>query len=148
MQEAQPALVASAEAAAPAASKPPARRRRVVLPAILFAATVVTTFWAGAAQLDASALLDRPFDAWQLVANGWKSGLVYMASVMGMLLAHEMGHFLLAMRHRVPASLPFFIPMPLTPLGTMGAVIAVQGSRADRRQLFDIGLAGPLAGLL
>jgi membrane-associated protease RseP (regulator of RpoE activity) len=51
-------------------------------------------------------------------------------------------------RYRVPASLPIFIPMPLTPLGTMGAVILLRGSQANRKELFDIGLTGPLAGLL
>ena len=71
-----------------------------------------------------------------------------MLSVMAILLAHEMGHFVQAVRHGVPASLPYFIPMPLTPIGTMGAVIGMQGSKADRRQLFDIGITGPLAGLV
>src|SRR5262249_45528911 len=56
-------------------------------------------------------------------------------------------HFIQAVRYGVPASLPFFIPMPFTPLGTMGAVIGMQGSDADRKELFDIGLTGPLAGL-
>jgi membrane-associated protease RseP (regulator of RpoE activity) len=59
-----------------------------------------------------------------------------------------MGHFLQAVRYRVPATLPFFIPMPFTPLGTMGAVIAMRGSQADRRQIFDIGISGPIAGLV
>ena len=71
-----------------------------------------------------------------------------MLAVMAILLAHEMGHFLLTLRHRIPASWPFFIPMPLSFIGTMGAVIGMQGFRADRRQLFDIGIAGPLAGLV
>ena len=71
-----------------------------------------------------------------------------MSAVMSILMAHEMGHFLQAVRYKVPASLPFFIPMPLPPIGTMGAVIAMPSSRADRRQLFDIGISGPLAGLV
>ena len=83
-----------------------------------------------------------------MLIGRWHDGLVYMAAVMGILLAHEMGHFVQAVRYGVPASLPFFIPMPFTPLGTMGAVIGMQGSEADRKELFDIGLSGPLAGLL
>ncbi len=79
---------------------------------------------------------------------GWPAGLKYMVAVMSILMAHEMGHFLQAVRYKVPASLPFFIPMPLPPIGTMGAVIAMPSSRADRRQLFDIGISGPLAGLV
>ena len=65
----------------------------------------------------------RPEEILPLVAARWREGLIYMGAVMGILLAHEMGHVLAALWHRVPASLPYFIPMPLTPLGTMGAVI-------------------------
>ena len=71
-----------------------------------------------------------------------------MAAVIGILLMHEMGHFLQTVRYGVPASLPFFLPVPIMVTGTMGAVISMEGSRADRRQLFDIGLSGPWAGLL
>jgi membrane-associated protease RseP (regulator of RpoE activity) len=55
---------------------------------------------------------------------------------------------LMTVRYRVPASYPIFIPMPLMMMGTMGAVIGMEGFRANRRQMFDIGLAGPLAGLV
>ena len=57
-----------------------------------------------------------------------------------------MGHFLMTLRYRVPASLPYFLPMPLIPFGTLGAVIGMDGSRVNRRELFDLGIAGPLAG--
>ena len=70
-----------------------------------------------------------------------------MGVVMGLLLAHEMGHFLMTLRHRIPASLPYFIPLPIIPFGTLGAVIGMEGSRANRREMFDLGIAGPLAGL-
>jgi membrane-associated protease RseP (regulator of RpoE activity) len=113
-------------------------QRRVWLPLFLFVATCLSTFVSGT----------LGFLSTRQIEIDWKQGLIYMASVMGILLAHEMGHFLMTLRHHIPASWPFFIPMPLSPIGTMGAVIAMQGSRADRRQLFDIGLAGPLAGLL
>lgn len=83
-----------------------------------------------------------------LVEHNYPNGLTYMCAVIGILLCHEMGHFLQTLRHRVPASLPFFIPMPVGPIGTMGAVIGMDGSRANRRELFDIGLTGPIAGLL
>jgi membrane-associated protease RseP (regulator of RpoE activity) len=59
-----------------------------------------------------------------------------------------MGHFVMTIVYRVRASLPFFLPLPVSPIGTLGAVIAMDGSQANRRQLFDIGLAGPLAGLI
>jgi membrane-associated protease RseP (regulator of RpoE activity) len=128
-------------------------RRRVWLPVALFVATCVSTFWTGAVGLGGfSAYLNGDVSGLELLyfalRTSWRNGLEYMFAVMGILLAHEMGHFLMTLRHRIPASLPFFIPLPLPPIGTMGAVIAMQGSRADRKQLFDIGLAGPLAGLL
>ena len=67
---------------------------------------------------------------------------------MAVLTAHEAGHFIAAKLHGIPATLPFFIPMPILLTGTLGAVIGMEGSRADRRQLFDIAVAGPLAGLV
>lgn len=73
--------------------------------------------------------------------------LSYAVPVMLILFAHEMGHYLQSVRYRVPASLPYFIPMPLTPLGTMGAVIFQGRGTATRRQMFDIAVSGPLAGL-
>jgi membrane-associated protease RseP (regulator of RpoE activity) len=120
------------------------RRRHVKLPAILFIATCLSTFFVGMTGWDFLALVTDPLD--MLRQNFWQ-GMSYMLSVMSILLAHEMGHFLQAVRYGVPASLPWFIPVPFTPLGTMGAVIALGGSQANRKQLFDIGLTGPLAGL-
>lgn len=79
----------------------------------------------------------------------WAAGsLSYAIAVMTILLAHEMGHYLQARRNRVPASLPYFIPMPGSPIGTMGAVIGMQPGIGNRRSLFDIGVSGPLAGLV
>ncbi len=77
-----------------------------------------------------------------------RTGSPTCCAVMAIFWRHEMGHFVLTLRHRIPASWPFFIPMPLSPIGTMGAVIGMQAFRANRRQLFDIGIAGPLAGLV
>ena len=74
-------------------------------------------------------------------------GPSFAAALMVILLSHEMGHYLQARRYGVPATLPFFIPLPLPPFGTMGAVIRMNQLGADRRVLFDIGVTGPLAGL-
>ncbi len=71
-----------------------------------------------------------------------------LAGTNGNLAAHEFGHYLLTLYYRVPSTPPMFIPFPLSPLGTFGAVIAMHGGEADRREIFDIGLAGPLAGLV
>ncbi len=77
-----------------------------------------------------------------------KDGLMYSGAVMTILLCHEMGHFVQACRYGVYASLPYFIPMPLPPIGTFGAVIRMDPHRGDRKAIFDIGISGPLAGLL
>jgi membrane-associated protease RseP (regulator of RpoE activity) len=121
-------------------------RRRVMLPLVLFVTCCFTTFAAGVYQWDAQVL---SWDGLRAnLAHHWRDGLVYMAAVMAVLMAHEMGHFITTLRYHIPASFPFFIPIPITLTGTMGAVIGMQSSRANRRQLFDIGLAGPLAGLV
>lgn len=75
-------------------------------------------------------------------------GPAYAAVLMSLLLFHEMGHYLQARRYRVPTTLPYFIPVPLPPFGTMGAVIRMNQVGADRARLFDIGVTGPLAGLV
>lgn len=89
-----------------------------------------------------------PVSILRLVETNWKDGLLYMACVLVILLSHEMGHFVMTLVYRVRASLPYFIPLPISPIGTMGAVIGMDGLKANRRQIFDIGLAGPLAGLV
>ena len=74
-------------------------------------------------------------------------GFWYSLSLITILLAHEMGHFLMSRRHDVPASLPYFLPVPVPPFGTLGAIIKMKGRMSSRRALFDIGVAGPLMGL-
>jgi membrane-associated protease RseP (regulator of RpoE activity) len=74
-------------------------------------------------------------------------GLPFAASVMLFFLAHEMGHYLYCRRYGIYATLPFFIPMP-TLIGTMGAVILIKSPIRSRRALFDIGIAGPIAGFV
>ena len=123
------------------------RSRRARLQVYLYLATCLTTFAAGTV-------------GWQPVVLGlydgfltdfsehWFRGLIYMISVMAILSAHEAGHFVAAWQHRIPATLPFFLPLPVMLTGTLGAVIGMEGSRANRKQLFDIALAGPLAGLV
>jgi membrane-associated protease RseP (regulator of RpoE activity) len=122
------------------------RPRRVWLPAFLFVATCLTTFLAGSLNWDPTFYFDE--QTGRTISLNWMQGLIYMASVIGILLMHEMGHFVQTVRYGVPASWPFFIPVPLLMTGTMGAVIGMEGSRADRKQLFDIGLSGPWAGLI
>ena len=70
-----------------------------------------------------------------------------MATLMLFFLAHEMGHYFYCRRYGVYATLPFFIPMP-TLIGTMGAVILIRSRIRSRTALFDIGIAGPIAGFV
>ncbi len=76
------------------------------------------------------------------------TGVQYMLAMLGILGTHEMGHYLVARYYKVHTTPPFFIPMPLSILGTMGAVIAMREPAPNRRIQFDIGVAGPLAGLI
>jgi membrane-associated protease RseP (regulator of RpoE activity) len=77
------------------------------------------------------------------------SGWPFALSMMGILFAHEMGHYVMCRYYKVPATLPFFIPAPLlSPLGTFGAFIMMRGIPKNKRVLFDVGVAGPIAGLV
>ncbi len=122
----------------------PVVRQRKWLTLILFLATCVTTFLAGLSSGPIPAGLDEEA-VWQVAIS---NGVTYAGCLMLILLFHEMGHYLQAVRYHVPASYPYFIPFPGSPFGTMGAVI-VQGAHvADRKQMFDIAISGPLAGLI
>jgi membrane-associated protease RseP (regulator of RpoE activity) len=121
-------------------------RRRLVLPILLFVATCLSTFWVGAADWQPQ-LFNSTDDIRRAVTENWQQGLTYMLAVLAILLTHEMGHFLQTVRYRIPASYPLCIPVPFSLIGTMGAVISMDGMRANRKQIFDIGIAGPLAGL-
>jgi membrane-associated protease RseP (regulator of RpoE activity) len=120
---------------------PPAPPRALSwrLNAVLFVATAASVF-------------GTRFVAEAALADGLRVALVYAGQFTGallaILLAHEFGHYVAARIHGVEASLPFFIPVPmLSPFGTMGAVIRMRSLIPTRRALFDIGAAGPLAGL-
>lgn len=78
----------------------------------------------------------------------WLSGVPMMLAVMVILAAHEFGHYFAARYHKVAVTLPYFIPLPVTLVGTMGAVIQLRSPFKTKKQLFDIGVAGPLAGLI
>jgi membrane-associated protease RseP (regulator of RpoE activity) len=77
------------------------------------------------------------------------NGSLYAASLLSILLAHEFGHYLVARHHKTLVSLPYFLPLPV-PLsfGTLGAVIRLKSPPRNKSQLLDIGLAGPIAGLV
>jgi membrane-associated protease RseP (regulator of RpoE activity) len=97
----------------------------------LFAASCATTWWAGS------------------ISDGPARGAAFAATLMGILVCHEAGHYVAGRHHRVPVSLPYFIPLPpWISLGTMGAVIRMDEPISDRNKLFDVGASGPIAGLV
>ena len=77
----------------------------------------------------------------------WLWGFAYSFSLLGILLVHELGHFFACRFHCIEATLPFFIPAP-TLIGTFGAFIKIKSPFPSKKALFDVGLAGPLAGFL
>jgi membrane-associated protease RseP (regulator of RpoE activity) len=104
----------------------------------LFVATVLSTLFAGAVFWYHIPVTEAPLQA----LRAWP----FSAAILGVMGIHEMGHYVMSRYHDVEATLPFFIPQPLV-IGSMGAVIRMKGRIPDRRALFDIGVAGPLAGL-
>jgi membrane-associated protease RseP (regulator of RpoE activity) len=119
----------------------------LALPVGLFLATVVTTLWAGAYTSRARSgqgVLDF------LLADpaALLSGIPFAGTLLGILVTHELGHYVLSRMHGVPASLPLFIPGPPHFIGTFGAIIRMRGPIMNRKALFDIGVAGPIAGFM
>lgn len=104
----------------------------------LFVATIFSTMFAGAYFWYQVPLFSEP---WRAI-EAWP----FVVAVLGVLGVHELGHYVMSRYHNVQASLPYFIPLP-TYIGSMGAVIKMKGKIPNRKALFDIGAAGPLAGL-
>ncbi|MCA9979711.1 MAG: site-2 protease family protein [Anaerolineales bacterium] len=119
---------------------------------LLFLATVLSTLFAGAlnepayTQLLDTAITQNQFDP-QIIWQLWR-GWPFCLSIMLILGAHELGHYFAARHHGVAATLPYFIPLPFSPFGTLGAVIVQRGPSRNVRVQFDIGASGPLIGLL
>ena len=113
--------------------------------ALLFVATVFSTFLTGAA-VWGDGLPEG--GGWRGLLRALPGGWRFAVPLLAILVTHELGHFVAARLHRVDASLPYFIPLPLlSPFGTMGAVISMRGRIRSRDALLDIGASGPLAGL-
>lgn len=121
--------------------KPVARFRGTQVNAALLVVTILTTIFAG--MLHWASYDDVNWFGAEAILYGT---LFFAFPLLLILGTHEMGHYLMARKHKVAASLPFFIPS-IPPLGTFGAVISMREPIPDKRALLDIGLAGPLAGL-
>ncbi|HXG56854.1 MAG TPA: site-2 protease family protein [Vicinamibacterales bacterium] len=118
---------------------------RLWLHLLLFVLTLGTTTAVGAFHYHSFASefgrIDVPF-GWGLLVPG----LWYSLTLLTILGAHEMGHYLFCRRYNIDASLPYFIPAPVPLTGTLGAVIKIREAFPTRTVLFDIGVAGPIAG--
>jgi membrane-associated protease RseP (regulator of RpoE activity) len=130
-------------------------RPRYWLHALLFIATLLSTTVAGA-EMARSFAQNRSIDIGLMVEGYlrlWQepsyllAGLPFSLTLLTILLAHEFGHYLTARYYLVDASLPYFLPFP-APIGTWGAFIRIRSAILSKRVLFDIGIAGPLAGFV
>jgi membrane-associated protease RseP (regulator of RpoE activity) len=117
----------------------PAMKDRIWINVVLAIATVCTTTVAGAMLYGVDPFA-TPLDIYK--------GLPFSAAIMLVLGSHELSHYIASRRHGVDSSLPYFIPFPLPPIGTMGAIIRQKGPVPTRRALFDVGISGPLVGML
>ena len=129
---------------------PPRRRKfqsRLWLHVLLLLLTLGTTTAVGALHylsFIAEFSSNPPPFRWDLLIQGfWYSG-----TLIGILGAHEMGHYAFCRRYDVDATLPYFLPMPFLLTGTLGAVIKIREAFPTRKVLFDIGVAGPIAGFV
>jgi Zn-dependent protease len=129
--------------------------QRRLLPLILFLATALSTLVTGALNQIPECVGDTA-GMLRLLGQVLSSpaallaGLPFALTLLGILLAHEMGHYVMGRIRQAPVSLPYFIPMPpfISFTGTMGAVIVQREPMEDRRTILEVGIAGPLAGLV
>lgn len=134
--------------------RPP--RQRWWLHGLLLALTVLTTTIVGT-RLEANFRANLPAfvidEDWSFFLSVWENpaqlvaGLPFSLTLLTILLAHELGHYLACRFHRINASLPYFLPAP-TLIGTFGAFIRIRDPIYSRRELFDVGVAGPVAGFV
>jgi membrane-associated protease RseP (regulator of RpoE activity) len=123
---------------------------------LLFLLTVLTTLVIGARlahnfySSQPAYAVDEDFFPWKWALSEPSrllGGIPFSLTLMLILLAHEMGHYVACVRYRVYATLPFFVPAP-TLIGTLGAFIRIKSPMQSRKALFDIGIAGPIAGFV
>ncbi len=136
----------------------PARRERWWVHALLFALTVLCALGAGLALVGQPPPTTGPLGGavrfvGEVVDGGWRflaAGWPFALPLLGILLVHELGHYVAARRYAIDASPPYFLPVPptLSPIGSLGAFLRLRSPVLDRRQLLDVGAAGPLAGFV
>jgi NO-binding membrane sensor protein with MHYT domain len=120
----------------------PKNRYRQSVPALLFIATICVVFVDGIFRSDSPLVRSQVQDPILLAA-------IYTVSLMGILGIHELGHVLANRKYGIKASWPYFIPgVPWLGLPTFGALIVLRGNMTNRNVMFDVGIAGPIAGLI
>ncbi len=132
----------------------PSRPRRPLLALLLFLLTLISTLAVGAQFALAYGRNQAPFATdFNPYAALWADprqlllGIPFSFTLLGILLAHELGHYFACRYYSISASYPYFIPAP-TIIGTMGAFIRIRSPIVNRKALFDVGLAGPVVGFL
>jgi membrane-associated protease RseP (regulator of RpoE activity) len=130
----------------PAAETPKPSNPMVNL--VLFGLTIFSVLFAGALHAYSGTAPEGEFDLIISLFRALPSGIPFAVSLLAILLAHEFGHYLAARYHGTNVTLPYFIPFPLSLFGTMGAFIRLKEPPRNKRILLDIGIAGPLAGLV
>lgn len=135
------------QAAPPHISYSP-RRREWLLPALLFLLTFLSTTFAGLFYVYGDQGFFRMALALLLHPSLILAGLPFSFTLIAILLAHEMGHYLACRHYGIRCTPPFFLPFPVSYAGTLGAFIRIKSAFPHKRALFDVGIAGPLAGFL
>lgn len=126
----------------------PRFRPRWLINLVLFVITIFSVMLMGM-EVPPSAIPAGGGISMDLILRYILTGWPFALSMLGILFAHEMGHYVACRIYKVPATLPYFLPAPLvSPLGTLGAFIMMRGIPKNKRTLFDIGVAGPIAGLI
>ena len=123
-------------------------RSKVGVNGVLFLLTILTVLMAGVDYSYAGPAVKNLSEYLGIVKNNLGDGVAFAFTLLAILAAHEFGHYLAGRYHKTAVTLPYFIPFPLNFFGTMGAFIQLKEPPKNRRILLDIGIAGPLAGLL
>ncbi|MGA2490791.1 MAG: site-2 protease family protein, partial [Anaerolineales bacterium] len=124
------------------------RPSKVWVNILLFGLTVLSVLFAGeSSSFSGPVPNDVLGQIWTLITHLWM-GWPFAVSLLAILLAHEFGHYFVGRARGAAVTLPYFIPFPFSPIGTMGAFIQMKSIPRNKRALFDLAVAGPLAGLV
>ena len=120
---------------------PKVKKENIKINALLFFLTIITTTMAGAMNLN-----NNPFAGW----DSFFSGVPYAFAILMILGFHEMGHYYYSIKNKIYATLPYFLPIwwPAFGFGTLGAFIKMKSPIPNKKALFDVGIAGPIAGFI